>query len=88
MRRADGYVEFAIDDDGIGLTEDQFDPALSRFGQVTPSAGSGLGLPIAMAVAEGAGGRLKLTTLTKGMAVCISFPEFFGRDARAIAGNL
>ncbi len=75
MKRKGKLVELTIADDGVGLTPSEFDLALSRFGQVTPSDGSGLGLPIAKAVADGAGGRLELRSGEPGLMVSISFPE-------------
>lgn len=54
------HIRITVADDGAGLDPAHFDTALSRFGQVTPGKGSGLGLPIAQAVAEAHGGTLDL----------------------------
>jgi len=50
----------SVSDDGKGIAEQDFDRALGRFSQVGPSAGSGLGLPIAAAVAKSFGGDVRL----------------------------
>ncbi len=62
-------------DDGVGIDPAEWDLALSRFGQVSPSEGSGLGLPIAKAVAEGAGGRLELMQSSQGLRVRMKLPR-------------
>lgn len=54
-KTADSVV-IAVADDGKGIAEDDIGTAMAHFGQVEPSMGSGLGLPIAMAVAEAFGG--------------------------------
>jgi two-component system sensor histidine kinase TctE len=51
-------VTIAVRDDGIGIAENDLSTAMAHFGQVEPSAGSGLGLPIAIAVAEAFGGAI------------------------------
>lgn len=52
---ADGVV-IAVVDNGKGIAEADIATAMAHFGQVEPSMGSGLGLPIALAVAEAFGG--------------------------------
>ena len=47
-------------DDGKGILPSDFEGAVGRFSQIGPSAGTGLGLPIAKAVAEDFGGELSL----------------------------
>ena len=56
----EGALEVSVSDDGKGIAPKDFDRALGRFSQVGPSAGSGLGLPIAAAVAEAFGGHIEL----------------------------
>ncbi len=58
-------LEFVVADNGIGMDEEQIPLALSRFGQVENSfsrryEGTGLGLPLAKALAELHGGSLYL----------------------------
>lgn len=50
----------SVSDDGKGIAEQDFGRALGRFSQVGPSPGSGLGLPIAAAVADAFGGHIDL----------------------------
>lgn len=64
----------AVHDDGRGLCESEFDLALSRFGQASPGTGSGLGLPIAKAVAEALGGELRLAKQFPGLSVRMVMP--------------
>ncbi|MEX3017931.1 sensor histidine kinase N-terminal domain-containing protein [Gymnodinialimonas hymeniacidonis] len=63
-----------VADDGRGIEPSQFAIALSRFGQVTPGSGSGLGLPIAQAVAEALNGRLELSPNAPGLSVRLILP--------------
>ncbi len=65
-QKVDDRFMVSVADNGKGIATRDFDRALGRFSQVGPSAGSGLGLPIAAAVAEGFGGKIGLTT-TKGV---------------------
>jgi two-component system sensor histidine kinase TctE len=59
-----------VQDNGKGINEDDLRIAMARFGQVEPSAGSGLGLPICRAVVESMGG--KITTQASGGLFSIS----------------
>ncbi|WP_299284428.1 sensor histidine kinase [uncultured Tateyamaria sp.] len=61
-------------DDGKGIKERDFERALGRFSQVGPSAGSGLGLPIAAAVVRSFGGQLGLARNKAGFKVTMTFP--------------
>lgn len=67
-------VALRVRDNGSGIAQDQYAHAMSRFGQVSPSAGSGLGLPIAKATAEGAGGSLSLEGGSTGLTVRVTLP--------------
>ena len=73
--RAEGDgVQVVVSDDGQGIPEAKLDLALSRFGQVSLSEGSGLGLPISAAVAERLGGRLTLDSAGPGLTVTMTLP--------------
>ncbi len=61
-------------DDGKGIAEKDYGRALGRFSQVGPSAGSGLGLPIAVAVVESLGGNIQLAQTDGRFLVTLSFP--------------
>ncbi|WP_108815303.1 sensor histidine kinase [Loktanella sp. Alg231-35] len=61
-------------DDGKGIPERDFDRALGRFSQIGPSAGSGLGLPIATAVAKSFEGTVKLRNEKGKFEVVFSCP--------------
>ncbi|MEM1288530.1 MAG: sensor histidine kinase [Pseudomonadota bacterium] len=74
LSKAAEVVTLTVADDGKGIDEQDHDAALERFNQVEPSAGSGLGLPIAKVVAERANGKLTLTTADPGLKVTLEFP--------------
>jgi signal transduction histidine kinase len=60
-----GFVAFAIEDHGIGMTTDEQTRALQPFGQAKPAitrdyGGTGLGLPITKGLVEAHGGTLAI----------------------------
>jgi two-component system OmpR family sensor kinase len=62
LRESDGAVELAVEDAGPGIPPEQRERVLRRFQRVVgdPTAGSGLGLPIAKAIVERHRGVLRL----------------------------
>lgn len=82
VSRSNGKVRIIVADDGKGVATEDVPVVLSRFGQASPGAGSGLGLSIAEAVADRHGGRLELNTDDEGLAVTLEFPA---RAQRPIA---
>jgi two-component system NtrC family sensor kinase len=73
-RRAAPLIRLTIKDGGIGIPADQlknvFDPFYS-----TKDAGTGLGLPISMGIAENHGGRIRITSQEgSGTTVIIEWP--------------
>ena len=68
-------IRISVIDDGVGLTAEQAAIALERFGQVSPRAGSGIGLSIVTAVAEGLGGRFDLLGTATGLTARLVFPR-------------
>jgi two-component system OmpR family sensor kinase len=62
LRAAGGAVELAVEDAGPGIPPEQRERVLRRFQRVEgdPTSGSGLGLPIAKAIAERHRGSLRL----------------------------
>ncbi len=74
-----GAMQLIVDDTGIGIPRDRIKDALEPFGQVSkPSdnrGGTGLGLPLAKAMAELHGGTLELQSeFGKGTRVIIELP--------------
>lgn len=67
--------EVSVTDNGKGIAPQDFDRALGRFSQVGPSAGSGLGLPIAAAVAKALGGGITLRNQEAVFVVTVSLPR-------------
>ncbi|MEL6533519.1 MAG: sensor histidine kinase [Pseudomonadota bacterium] len=72
------HATILVADNGKGLEQSKFNLALSRFGQVSPNTGTGLGLPIARAVVEGLGGHLSLTSNGSGLSVQMTLPRVTG----------
>jgi two-component system sensor histidine kinase TctE len=62
-----------VSDDGKGIEVANFERALARFGQIDPTSGSGLGLPITQASAQAFGGQIRLTSSEHSFAVEMSF---------------
>lgn len=72
---SDRDIQVDVKDNGCGLDDKDFEVALSRFSQVSPAAGTGLGLPIAQAITEGASGALTLHKLSPGLCVRLVLPR-------------
>nr|WP_174826731.1 sensor histidine kinase [Ruegeria arenilitoris] len=68
-------IRLTVTDDGIGLTPDQSDTAFSRFSQLEPSDGSGLGLSIVSAVARRHGGQILINPAVKGASLTLELPK-------------
>lgn len=64
----------AVCDDGKGIAEKDRNRALSRFVQIGPSRGSGLGLPICASVVRAAEGRIELGDADPGLCVRLYLP--------------
>ena len=81
-RAPDGGVCFVVEDSGIGIAAEDFATAFAPFGQVKQEGapcveGSGLGLPLAKAMAELHGGTLKLESEPgHGTVVTLSLPAW------------
>jgi two-component system, cell cycle sensor histidine kinase PleC len=80
MERPDGYVCLTITDTGLGMTPQELEIAKRPFGQVESSLsrsneGTGLGLPISIALVRLHGGALKIDSQKgKGTRVSIDLP--------------
>lgn len=80
-RTGSGALQLIVKDTGIGIPKNRIKDALEPFGQVSipheqnPTQGTGLGLPLAKAMAELHGGSLELESdLGKGTTVTVEFP--------------
>jgi two-component system, cell cycle sensor histidine kinase PleC len=75
-----GAAAVTVNDRGIGMDPEEVDLALTRFGQVTgpwtrDHAGTGLGLPLAIGLAELHGGTLSIRSIKGvGTTVTVAFP--------------
>jgi PAS domain S-box-containing protein len=80
-RLEEGCVVMEVADQGIGMDERELETAISRFGQVASpwsrtQAGTGLGLPLAIGLAELHGGKLAIESRKgAGTTVKLVFPE-------------
>ncbi len=72
--RCSESIFLTISDDGVGLQAEQIPLAVSRFGQVKATSGSGLGLPIAQAVVEGMGGKFTVEPGQPGLFIRLQIP--------------
>jgi len=63
-----------VRDNGKGIPDRDLRTALARFGQVEPSGGTGLGLPIAAAVAKAMGGTLEASSTSTHFYVSMVIP--------------
>ena len=70
----EGNFVVKVSDNGRGIKPADFQRALGRFSQIGPSAGTGLGLPIAKAAAESFGGRIELTNEDGFFGVTLTMP--------------
>lgn len=76
----DGRMQITVFDEGVGIPKDKISEAMEPFGQVTDgpgyaSQGTGLGLPLAKAMAELHDGTLSLESdLGQGARVFVNFP--------------
>ncbi|MEY8799207.1 sensor histidine kinase [Leisingera sp. XS_AS12] len=64
----------SVQDDGVGIPEDQADTAFRRFGQLRSGEGSGLGLSIVQDVMQRHNGSVELLQVSLGATVRLSFP--------------
>ena len=93
---AGGALVFEVADTGIGIAPEDIPKALDKFGQIDSQLsrtqdGTGLGLPLTMALVEAHGGRLDLTSeVDVGTTVTLRFPPERAVNAResqqALAG--
>ena len=95
-RRADGQVEIAVADTGIGMSAADIEHALKPFGQVAnvltkSHDGVGLGLPLTRSLVELHGGRLEIESEPgRGTTARAIFPAWradVGAGARSLAGG-
>ena len=74
LRRDRDRLELRVQDDGIGIAEEDRLLVLGRFAQANDGPGSGLGLPIAVRVMEAHGGSLKIGDASIGLLLLIHLP--------------
>ncbi len=94
MARPDGYVSLTITDTGLGMTPQELEIAKRPFGQVESSLsrsneGTGLGLPISIALVRLHGGSLRIDSQKgKGTRVSIDLPtqQLWERQQQSPAG--
>jgi two-component system cell cycle sensor histidine kinase PleC len=78
--RPDGFITLSITDTGVGMTPQELEIAKRPFGQVESSLsrsneGTGLGLPISIALVRLHGGALRIDSIKgKGTRIFIDLP--------------
>lgn len=72
--RAGNMVHIEVADDGAGVEESALELMFDRFRQVSANSGSGLGLSIVRAFAEGHGGHASAKSEGQGLCVRIALP--------------
>ncbi|MET0482228.1 MAG: HAMP domain-containing sensor histidine kinase [Aestuariivirgaceae bacterium] len=87
----DGFVRIEIRDDGPGMTTDEIDTAMRPFGQVSGvwskrHEGTGLGLPISLALARLHGGDMRLHS-TKGIGTRVTIDLPVWRSVEAVGSR-
>jgi two-component system sensor histidine kinase SenX3 len=81
VRRADGVVELAVTDQGVGIPEQDLDRVFERFFRVDQArarntGGTGLGLAIVKHVAQNHGGEVRVwSQVGRGSTFTIRLPE-------------
>ncbi|MEM8978317.1 MAG: sensor histidine kinase [Pseudomonadota bacterium] len=68
------HVKIRIADDGVGLRHEDLSSARERFRTVGSSSGTGLGVPIVEAIAQGHNGTLKLKSGKVGLIAEVALP--------------
>ena len=80
-RQADGALVIEVEDNGIGMSQDEISRALQPFGQASSvtarrHGGTGLGLPIAKGLVEAHNGTLTIdSSLRRGTLVRVTLPQ-------------
>lgn len=72
--RTGQWAELRVRDDGRGLPATSAELAFRRFGQLSASDGSGLGLSIVQEVAQGHGGTAEVEDVAQGTSVLLRLP--------------
>jgi signal transduction histidine kinase len=92
-RGADGGIRFEVRDTGLGMTPGEIETALEPFGQVDAGhtrryEGTGLGLPLALRLAELHGGSLSVASEKgRGTIVTVMLPAARTVTARAASAS-
>jgi PAS domain S-box-containing protein len=86
-----GAATICVIDRGIGMDPEEVELAMTRFGQVTgpwtrQHAGTGLGLPLAIGLAELHGGALTINSIKHvGTTVTVAFPAVRSQETHGVA---
>ena len=89
-----GGIQIEVTDTGIGMTAEEIEIAMSRFGQIFPSPemkryeGVGLGIPLSIALVEMHGGTVEIDSVPdEGTTVSVRFPASRTIDCRPDGGR-
>ena len=75
LRRDGPWLTLTVSDDGQGVAPEERAHLFERFRQSAPSSGSGLGLSIVRAVAQGHGGDATVAAMAPGLSVEMRLPR-------------
>jgi signal transduction histidine kinase len=86
LLRGPGIATIRVEDDGVGIPSDDLPRVFERFvrGRNAPAGGSGLGLPVARAIADAHGGELHLVS-EEGTGTAANFTLPIALGPRAVA---
>ncbi len=74
VQRKDHNVQISVSDNGCGISKEQQQKALERFGQINTGNGSGLGLSIVQTVAKNHGGQFGFLPSDAGLNAVLTLP--------------
>lgn len=74
LRKVDTNALITVEDNGVGIPQDQVETALRRFGQLGNGPGSGLGLAFVEEVMKRHNGRVSVNSDGRGTTISLVFP--------------
>ena len=87
LRRADAGVQLTVQDNGVGISQEDLDRIWQRFYQADPSrresAGLGLGLSMVQQIVALHGGTIAVASVKgRGTTFTVTLPEHHGKEEK------